>query len=345
MTGMQRVDFSLHNALTQWQMSPFAVLVVLVLVAVGVWYLRADWALAARGRRWSTKRTVAFFAGLVTVDLALQSPIATLAGTYFQAHVIQHLMLMAVAPPLLAMGAPSTLFLQTTTRKRKERWLAVLRSRPFAVLTQPVLVAFLYYGVMFIFFLTSLINLAMTHMWLMDIINLGFLFGGALFWWPMVGIDPIIHWKLGFGPRMFLVLIGSGIEAFLGVAILNLSHPIAEMYTLGSSRAGGGLIWTGADVVSLVAFVPIYIQWVHSEERAGGRFDLRFAKNFITTAGTVLGRPPASSANGSANGSAVKPKVSAWEAAWGERGQIVPVFEEAPVTELDLEGILERQPH
>ena len=49
MGGMPRVAFSLHGLLTQWQMSAFPLLVVLLLVAAGVWYLRADWMLAARG--------------------------------------------------------------------------------------------------------------------------------------------------------------------------------------------------------------------------------------------------------------------------------------------------------
>jgi len=325
MGEMPRVTFSLHDLLTRWELSAFPLLVVLLLVAAGVWYLRADWTLAARGRRWKTRRTVAFFAGLVAIDLALQSPIATMTGTYFQAHVIQHLLLMAVAPPLLAMGAPSTLYLQTSSRRHKEHWLAVLRSRPFAVLTHPVLVAFLYFGVMFIFFLSSLINLAMTHMWLMDAINLTFLFGGMLFWWPMVGIDPIIHWKLGFGARMFFVLVGSAIDAFLGVAILNLSHPIATMYSLSSSHAGGGLIWAGTDVLAVMAFGPIYVQWMRSEERAGKRSDLRFAKQDATFADTNRHQEP-----GLASESAGNRELSAWEAVWRERAGSVPVFEGKP---------------
>jgi putative copper resistance protein D len=322
MGEMPRVTFSLHDLLTRWELSAFPLLVVLLLVAAGVWYLRADWTLAARGRRWKTRRTVAFFAGLVAIDLALQSPIATMTGTYFQAHVIQHLLLMAVAPPLLAMGAPSTLYLQTSSRRHKEHWLAVLRSRPFAVLTHPVLVAFLYFGVMFIFFLSSLINLAMAHMWLMDAINLTFLFGGMLFWWPMVGIDPIIHWKLGFGARMFFVLVGSAIDAFLGVAILNLSHPIATMYSLSSSHAGGGLIWAGTDVLAVMAFGPIYVQWMRSEERAGKRSDLRFAKQDATFAETNRHQKP-----GLASESAGNRELSAWEAAWQERAGSIPVFD------------------
>lgn len=335
MGGMPRVAFSLHDSLTQWQMSAFPLLVVVVLIAVGVWYLRADWTLASRGRRWKTRRTIAFFAGLVAIDLALQSPIATMTGTYFQAHIVQHLLLMAVAPPLLAMGAPSTLFLQTTSRRRKERWLAVLRSRPFAVLTHPALVAFLYFGVMFIFFLSSLINLAMNHMWLMDIINLTFLFGGLLFWWPMVGIDPIIHWKLGFGARMAFVLIGSAIDAFLGVAILNLSHPIASMYTLSSSRAGGGVIWAGTDVLAVVAFLPIYMQWMRSEERAGKRSDAHLAHH-ETTASRNNGDHLAAGLGGPGG----RTKLSAWEAAWQQRAGSTPGLQENLADRVDFEGAL-----
>ena len=78
---------------------------------------------------------------------------------------------MVVAPPLLALGAPSTLLLQTAGRGTKKRWLTVLRSRPFSVLTFPVLVWFFYFGAMFAFFLSPLVNIAMHHMDLMDAFN------------------------------------------------------------------------------------------------------------------------------------------------------------------------------
>src|SRR5579863_3491468 len=119
---MNRVPFDLHNALTSWQSGPFSIAVAVALVAIAYWYLRADWLLASRGRRWSGYRTVAFLSGLVAVDLALQSPVSTFTGSYFEAHVTQHLLLMTVAPPLLALGAPSTLLLQSSSRAVKTRW-------------------------------------------------------------------------------------------------------------------------------------------------------------------------------------------------------------------------------
>ncbi len=317
MHGMNNVTFSLHAALTRWEASPFSLFVVAVLVAAGYWYLRADWLLAARGRRWPRQRTAAFLAGLVAVDLALQSPVATFTQTYFQAHVVQHLLLMVVAPPLLALGAPSTLLLQTASRRTKVAWLRVLRSRPFAVLTYPVVVWALYFGVMFVFFLSSLINVAMEHMALMDALNVLFLLGGCLYWWPMVGADPIVHWKMGYGARMVNVALGGPPEVILGLAILSARVPIASMYSLDSTHAGGALLWISTEIAVVIGFMPIFWQWSRSDEREGAR----------ATARTV-GLQPALAAPSSAPTLAPTPAddrpLTHWEAMWLARTGSLP---------------------
>ena len=278
MPGMSKVHFSLHTALTAWQWSPFSVCVPVALVIIGYFYLRADWRLASRGRRWPARRTVAFLAGLVAVDLALQSPVATFTASYFQAHVAQHLLLMVVAPPLLALGAPSTLLLQTAGRATKKKWLGVLRSRPFAIVTHPVLVWFFYFGAMFAFFLSPMLNFAMEHMAIMDAVNLAFLLGGTFYWWPMVGLDPIVHWRMGYGARLANLALGVPFESFLGIAIMSQGAPIASMYTLSSTRAGGALLWAATELATFIGMVPIVLQWVRADDRAGRRADDRAAR-------------------------------------------------------------------
>lgn len=273
MAGMGDIRFDAHTAIADWNLSPFPLVVTAILIGIGYWYLRAEWTLARKGRRWSPWRTLFFFSGLAAIELALASSVAVLANVYFQAHIVQHLLLMATAPPLLALGAPSTLLLQTSSRTVKSRWLHVLRSKPFAALTHPVTAWGLYYVAMFAFFLTGLVNFAMWHMWVMDICNVVFLLGGTVYWWPMLGIDPIIHWKMSHGARLFNVLLGGGVEAFLGVAILNDSHPAASMYTLSSTHAGGALLWVSTELVALFAFVPIFVQWMRSEDRIAARHD------------------------------------------------------------------------
>ena len=269
MPGMRPQSFNMHTALTAWQSGPFSILVAVALVGLAYWYLRADWRLASRGRRWPGQRTLAFMAGLVAVDLALQSPVATFTGSYFEAHVTQHLLLMVIAPPLLALGAPSTLLLQSSSRAVKTRWLSILRSRPFAIATYPMLVWFFYFGLMFAFFLSPLINVAMEHMALMDVFNLTFLLAGCLYWWPVVGLDPIVHWRMGYGTRLAALSIGVPFEAFLGVAIMSLRTPIASMYSLDSTHSGGALLWAATELAIFVGLIPIFIQWVRADERAG----------------------------------------------------------------------------
>src|SRR5215210_1999968 len=60
----------------------------------------------AGGGAVSSPRAAAFFAGIVAVALALLSPVAVYSERLFFMHMIQHLLLLLVAPPLLLLGRP-----------------------------------------------------------------------------------------------------------------------------------------------------------------------------------------------------------------------------------------------
>lgn len=265
----------LHNVLLAWTWSPFTIGVDVAIVAVAAWYLRAVDRLDARHRTWSPWRTVSFLAGLATVWLALCSSVATYTGYTFVAHILQHLLLMVVAPPLGALGAPMTLLLQTSNRRFKTGVLKALHSRVFAVVRHPVPVFFMYYLSMYAFFLSPALGYAMEHMWLMDLINLGFLFGATLFWWPMVGIDPIPGGRLNPGLKLLNLSLGVPVEAFLGIAMMMKRAPLAPMYTLTSSHHGGALLWGASEIATVLAGIPIFVEWVRSDERAARRIDAR----------------------------------------------------------------------
>ena len=272
-SGAQRLGLSLHNVLTRWDTSPFALVVLVLVVMVGAWYVQSVWALSARGRTWSGLRTTSFLAGLVLVDLAFQSPVATFTMGYFEAHMIQHLLLMVTAPPLLALGAPMTLALQTSGRRTKVRLLRVLNSRAFKWWSHPVPTAAVYYLAMFAFFLTSAVNVAMTHMWLMDVVNLVFLVAAMHFWWPIVGADNIPHWPMSHGMKMVALLIGVPIESFLALALLSTTRPAASMYTLSSTHGGAAILWVGAEAFTFLALIPVFVQWLRVEGRRTARID------------------------------------------------------------------------
>lgn len=286
--GTTGVVLDARTALTHWVLSPFSVLVLLAVLVTAGWYLSAQRALAGRGRRWRPRRTVSFLCGLAVLVVALSSPLAAFTGEYFQAAVVQHLLLMLVAPPLLAMGAPMTLALQTSGRATKVRLLGILNSTPFKVLTHPLPVWVLYYFVMFAFFLTVSLNFAIEHLWALDLMNVLFFLSSTLFWWPVVGIDPIPHWQMSHGVRMAALLIGVPFESFLAVALLGDSRPAAAAYTLGSTHAGAGLLWVGAEFLTFLALVPVFIQWVRFEERKAARLDAQMDAELAATGATTF---------------------------------------------------------
>jgi putative membrane protein len=367
MPGMKRLPFDLHTALAAWQWGPFSICVLVGVVLAGYLYLRGDWKLAARGRRWRGRRTVAFLLGLASVDVALQSSVATFTNWYFPAHIVQHLLLMTVAPPLMAMGAPSTMLLQAGPNWAKKAWRSVLHSRPFAWVTHPVPVWFGYFGAMFAFFLTPLINFAMEHMALMDAFNLFFLLGGCMYWWPIVEVDPIVHWRMGYGAKILNLSLGVPFESFLGIVIMMEKHPEASMYTLSSSHWGGGLLWAATELSTLMGLVPVMLMWVRSDERAAARADARARAVLersvpLTTAPAAPGaagllagasdsrrrpapgasdllagppRRPAPALIGERFRPLLQPGNSTWEAMWKAKAGRVPATRRTPQTKQD----------
>ena len=284
MSGMGAPPVDWHTVLSAWQVSPFPCLIAALLALIALWYINATRELAERGRRWPVSRTASFVGGLVAIEVALQSSVAVLSRSIFTAHIIQHLLLMVVGPPLLALGAPMTLALQTSTRVTKRRLLKVLHSRVFGVISHPVPVFFAYYLSMYAFFLTGALGYAMEHMWLMDLINLGFLGGATLFWWPMVGLDPIPRWRMNPGLKLLNLLIGIPVESFLGIALLIQTSPAAPMYTVSGTHTGGGVLWAVSELSTVAALLPMFVQWTRADARAGRRADARLAAGQVPLA-------------------------------------------------------------
>ncbi|MDQ6782172.1 MAG: cytochrome c oxidase assembly protein [Actinomycetota bacterium] len=296
--GPQVVDA--HSVVAGWDSGPFALGVGVVVAASAVCYLRAAHRRSARARAradqqgdrallprpWPWARSLAFLAGLAVIEIALGSSVATLSDSHFPAHILQHLSLMMVAPPLLALGAPMTLALQTTSRPTKRRLLRALHSPGFGVITHPVLVFFAYYVSMFAFFLSPALGYAMNHMWLMDIWNVFFFAGATLFWWPMVGTDPIPRWNMSPGFKLLNLMIGVPFESFLAIALLMKADTVAPMYSVSSTHTGAGILWVLSELLTVAAIAPVFVQWTRADARLAQRIDARL------DAGESLSPPP-----------------------------------------------------
>ena len=101
------------------------------------------------GNRWPRRRTVAFLVALVAIGLALLSPIDTLSDDLLTVHMVQHLLLVAVAAPLFAASGIGTLALRAASAETRSRYLLpFLHSRVVSALTFPVVGWVAFAGVM-----------------------------------------------------------------------------------------------------------------------------------------------------------------------------------------------------
>ena len=129
--------FGWQAVFTQWQAAPVVTVSVVVLAGLYLWGV-VRVARRHPARPWPAWRTGMFLGGLAVVVLALQSGIGTYDDVLFWDHMVQHLMLIMVAPPLLIFGQPITLLLHAS-RNPLHTWVKrVLRSRVASFLTWPV---------------------------------------------------------------------------------------------------------------------------------------------------------------------------------------------------------------
>lgn len=115
--------------------------VIAGLMVTGLLYVEAARSVNAAhpGNRWPARRTAAFIGALVAIGLALLSPIDVLSGELLTVHMVQHLLLVAVAAPLFASSGIGTLALRYATPDvRNSYLLPFLRSRVVTALTFPV---------------------------------------------------------------------------------------------------------------------------------------------------------------------------------------------------------------
>src|SRR5208282_3192007 len=134
--GMELPPFSLAQVVTRWQFAP--VVTGFVVVAAGL-YLWGVLRVRRRhpARPWPLWRTGLFLGGLAVVVIATQSGIGSYDDVLFTDHMIQHLLLIMVAPPLLVVGQPITLALHAS-RNPLHTWVKkAVRSRVVSALTFP----------------------------------------------------------------------------------------------------------------------------------------------------------------------------------------------------------------
>ena len=295
--------FGWPAAITHWQFGP---VVTAATVAAAVLYVWGTWRVARRhpARPWPRWRTWMFLAGLAVVVIATQSGIGSYDEVLFWDHMVQHLLLLMIAPPLLVAGQPFTLLLHAS-RNPLHTWVKrFLRSRLVAVLTWPPFGLAAYAITVAGTHLTSLTSQIPASPLLHDLEHVLYLVVGYLFFLPLLGREPI-RWRLSYLPRLLVLALAMPVDTFTGLV---LGYTTSGTYTEGPRPPGapgpvqdvhwgGAIMWIAGDAIMFALMLLVLLAWSRERRASWGmsgwleaarkaRFD-----EVVTPGGAAAARP------------------------------------------------------
>ena len=214
-----------------------------------------------------TGQTVTFLLGIFFMFLSLVSPLDELGDSYlFSAHMVQHLVLTMVGPPLLVIGTPGW-FIKPLVRNK-------IAFRIAKALTYPA-VAFVLYNVDFwLWHAPRLYNATLENQNIHILEHLTFIVFGILNWWPIFSQSKDLP-RLPIGGQV-LYLFFSGMPSVLLGAGLTFSPPLYAPYIAaprvwGISAAtdqqlGGLIMWVPVSISYIVVMSVLFIRWMQQQE-------------------------------------------------------------------------------
>ncbi len=286
-TGPELPELSFGRFFSEWSLAPLPF--VLTVWAVGL-YGWGVLVLRRRGDRWPVGRTIAFVGvGMGSFYVATASGLASYDSTLLSVHMVQHMVLSMVVPMALALGAPVTLALRTLPAGPRRWLLAVLHSRVARVLSFPPLAFGLYVVSPWALYFTGWYDASLSSTYVHEMMHLHLVLVGSLFFWPLMGVDPVPG-RVSYPFRVALTVLTLPFHAFLGVTIMGQDTLIGgEHYRalregpMGSWLPGaaddqhlaGGILWASGDLVGLAFFGVLFFQWVRSSMKEAVREDRR----------------------------------------------------------------------
>jgi putative copper resistance protein D len=271
-----------------WTFEPVPTLAIAL--AAGGWL----WAVRRVDERHPTnpvpmRRTIAFLAAMLALALALVSGIERYDTTLFSVHMVQHILLVLVVAPLVALSGPVTLLLRLSSAATRRRWLLpILHSRPLRWLAFPVTAWVLFAGVMWASHFSGLFDAALENPLAHDLEHGLFVASALLFWWPAVAVDPA-PWRIAHPARIGYVFLQMTQNTFLAVVILNAAGVLYPHYaTLGGpwgidaladQRLAAGMMWIAGDAIFLGTIMVLVAGWMRADTRGLARTDRQAAED------------------------------------------------------------------
>jgi len=270
-----------------WSFDPFLVLAAVV----AGWYEIGLWRMARRSGPQRTRerrlRSLWFYAGLVVLLLAVESPIDYWAYDYFFVHMIQHLLLMFAAPSLIVAGAPWRPLVEALPGRSGRGVLAGTWSRPLralgALVLRPWVSVGIFNAVMIFWHLPGPYDLAernqAIHIWLM---HGSFFAAGVLFWLQFIPSPPFRR-RMPLLSRAAALLVTNVLMIGLAMALsIFASGSVYSVYAhipgvtlppFADQQIGAAILWVCGDFWAVPTMITIIRQMMAADGSMSGALE------------------------------------------------------------------------
>ncbi|MBV9803689.1 MAG: cytochrome c oxidase assembly protein [Solirubrobacterales bacterium] len=257
--------------LAPWLLDPSLVYVAL---AGGLY------ALGSRGRgRPRPREALAFYASLLVIVIALCSPIDYFADELFWVHMLQHILLLSVAPPLMLLGKPwPRMWRALPLAPRTKLARTIVRSpgvAPVRALARPI-PAWILFNVTFLgWHIPAAYNLTLTSGAVHAVEHAMFFFTGLLFWARVIDPGPLrprLVWPVRIAYAASTMVVGW----LLAITLVIVPHPVYGYYSALLTRPGGisaltdqqlaaGMMWVPGSLAYTITFILGFYRWLEPD--------------------------------------------------------------------------------
>jgi cytochrome c oxidase assembly factor CtaG/ferredoxin len=266
-------------ALSSWRWEP-AFLAALLVFAFLYW---RGWRLLHREQpdRYPAARLASFQSGLLIIGLAICSPLDAFANLLLQVHMIQHLLLLMVAPPLLWLGQPVPAFARSLPAPLFRAVFAPFLKSPAlrncgAFLVHPIVAWLLFQLVLVSWHVPYLFELSLSDPGWHQIEHISFLSTALLFWWPVIPVWPS---KPPWPRAAFIVyllaadLVNTALSAFFAFSggVLYASYRngphLFGISAADDQVAAGVIMWVPGSLAYLIPALLIATRFISGDQR------------------------------------------------------------------------------
>jgi putative membrane protein len=280
-----------------WSFEPFLIFAAILVVwhEIGLARLaRSDPEHAGKRRL----RSVAFYAGLAVVLVAVDSPVEYFADRYFFMHMIQHLLLMFAAPTLIVAGAPWQPLLDAVPRRAAAAGIAW--SRPLRAvgdwLLRPWVTVVAFNAVMLFWHIPAALDLAENNpavkIWLL---HPSYLIVGILFWLLFIPSPPL---RMRMPPEgQAIALVATNVIMWLlamSMSFLTQTswYPVYDhiagvtLPPFADQQIGAGILWVCGDFWAIPALIIAIRRIINADGSMGAAIDKMLGRQTGGTGGT-----------------------------------------------------------